>query len=345
MTLRFVSGVLRAVRSAGTIRARTVLIGGLLLAAASAGAQTTPYNSLTLSWVAPGDDGDQGQVSSYELRFSTSAVGVDTTAWWSGVPASQRITLGPPLASAGATDQTVVTGLAQGTTYYFVLVARDEAFNASAFSNVAVGTTQTCNPPTTAPPSFSAVADTGQVATSWGANTDSLAVSVHLYRAQGTSGSWSLRQTLTIGTTSYLDTSVAPGTIYRYRAAYMGALCEGPLTTIAQVTVPGTPAPTPAPSTTASPSRVHAYPNPASGSSLHVVLDVGAAASMPVYLRLFDLNGHWVATLVDGTYPPGTTEVPWNRVGRNGRPVGPGYYELLGTVGITRVRERLVLLP
>lgn len=343
MAFRFVSGVLRAF-SAGTSRARTLLIGGLLLGAASAEAQTNPYNSLTLSWVAPGDDGDQGQVSSYELRFSTSAVGVDTTAWWAGVPPSQRLTLGPPLAPAGATDQTVVTGLAQGTTYYFVLVARDDAFNTSAFSNVAVGTTQSCNPPTTAPPSFAAVADTGQVATSWGANTDPNAVSVHLYRAQGTSGWWGLLQTLAIGTTSYLDTSVAPGTIYRYRAAYMGALCEGPTTSVAQVTVPGTPAPAPPPSTANSPSRVHAYPNPASGS-LHVVLEVGAAASMPVYLRLFDLNGHWVATLVDGTYPPGSTEVPWNRVGRDGRTVGPGYYELLGTVGITRVRERLVLLP
>jgi hypothetical protein len=349
MSMRSVSGVSwvwRAFRRPGTLGALAILACGLF-AASHADAQATVYNSLTLNWVAPGDDGTTGQVSSYYLRYSTSAPAdtdsITVAGWWNGVPLSQRITLGPPLAAAGATDQTVVTGLAQGTTYYFALRAVDDAFNVSAFSNVATGTTQTCNPPTTAPPGFAAVADTGQVTTSWGTATDPQAVSVHLYRAQGTSGAWSLRQTLPLGTLSYLDTSVSAGTQYRYRAAYMGALCEGPFTSTMTVTTPGTP-PAPAPPAAPTDSKIHAYPNPANGS-LRLVVDVQATTAMPVYIRLFDLNGHWVATLVDGTYPPGTVEVPWGRVGRDGRTVGPGYYEILGTVGITRVRERLVLLP
>ena len=124
----------------------------------------------------------------------------------------------------------------------------------------------------------------------------------------------------------------------------MGTLCEGPSTSVATVTLPGTPTPPPPPAATAGSSKIHAYPNPSSGP-ITIVVDVVAGAPMPAYLRLFDLNGHWVATLVDGMFPPGQTEVPWNRIGRDGRMVGAGYYEILGTVGINRVRDRIVLLP
>jgi hypothetical protein len=340
MSLRFVPGILRAIHSAGAFRVRAALVGMLLATAVSAQAQTSPYNSLTLLWVAPGDDGDVGQVSGYELRYSTSPpAGVDTTGWWNGIPISQRLTLGPPLAPAGAVDSTKVTGLTPGTTYYFVLRALDEWLNISGFSNVAPGTTQSCNAPTATPGAFDATASTGEISVSWDATTDPLAVSVHLYRAQGTSGSWSLYQTLPLSTTSFLDTSVAAGALYRYRAAFMGSVCEGPSTATVTATVPAPPAPF-----VGAQSKIHAYPNPASGS-LRVVVDVDATVSLAVRVRLFDLNGHWIATLVDGTYPPGITEVPWNRIGRGGKSVAPGYYELLGTIGLTSVRERIVLLP
>jgi hypothetical protein len=342
MRARFMPVLVTVVRAAGIVRALTIFTAATLLTAAPSWAQTTPYNSLTLLWVASGDDGDQGQVSGYYLRYSTAPVGIDTTAWWNGVPVSQRLTLGPPLAPAGADDSTKVTGLTPGTTYYFILRAWDETFNLSGYSNVASGTTQICSAPAAAPTPFTAVADTGQVSVAWGSTNDPLALSLHLYRALGTTGSWTQIQNLPVGTISFLDTSVSPGTTYRYRAAYMGPACEGPSTATVSVTLPGSAPPPPA--TTASSSKIHVYPNPASGS-LRVVVDVRATTSLAVDIRLFDLNGRWVATLVDGAYPPGLTEVPWNRLGRGGNSVAPGYYELLGTVGNTRVRERLVLLP
>lgn len=311
----------------------------------SPAAAQNPYNSLTLTWIAPGDDGNSGQVSSYQLHYSTSAIsGTDTTGWWNSTPSPQRITLGPPLASSGSPDSYVVSGLTQGTTYYFVLRALDEVANISGFSNVAVGTTQTCNPPTSMPGNFSAAADTGQVLLSWNSTSDPLAVSLNLYRWQGSTPSSTPYRTLSASSTSYLDTGVSAGTTYHYRAAWMGSACEGPSTSVATATTPGTPAPPPPPSSGDAGSSIRAYPNPASGS-IRLVIDVTSGYPKAVLVRLYDMNGHWIATIADGNYSPGANEVTWNRIGRDGQRVAPGYYELLGTVGTAKVRERLVLLP
>jgi hypothetical protein len=315
----------------------------LSVAAPAAAQSSTPYNSITLDWTAPGDDGIVGQVSSYQLRYSTTPVGTDVAGWWNGVPALQQLTLVPPpaLAPAGAPDSYTVTGLSQGTTYYFVLRALDEAYNISDFSNVAPGTTLLCNVPAVS--QFGAVADTGQVSVSWSSTNDPLALSLNLYRAQGTNGSWVLLQNLSLGTTSYLDTSVAAGTVYRYRAAWMGAVCEGPTTSTVTVTTPGIPPPPP--TVGAEGSTIHAYPNPASDGPIHLVVRVTASTSQAVSVRLFDTSGHWIATVADGSFSPGSSEVTWNRVNRLGGAVAPGLYELIGTVGSAQVRERLVLLP
>ena len=316
----------------------------LLLVAAAvptrAFAQLDPHNNLTLTWTATGDDGLVGQVSAYHLYYSTTPIGADTTAWWNGVPVTQRITLLSPLAAAGRPDSTHVSGLTPGTTYYFVIVGLDEVANQSGYSNVAVGTTQSCNAPASAPAGFQAAADSGQIVVSWSSTTDPLALALDLYRAPATGNTWSLLASLPVSQTRYVDANVQPGVTYRYRAAWKGTDCDGPPAGPATVT-----ASTPTSTASASGSgRIHAYPNPSSGS-LQVVVDVSSTAPQAVYLRLFDLNGRWVATVADGAFPPGASTVPWNRTGRNGQRVAPGYYEILGTVGGARVRERLILLP
>jgi hypothetical protein len=340
--MRAVAAAFRGIKGGTRTLSCLILCGALALGvAAPAGAQSSPYNSLTLSWIAPGDDGDVGQVNSYQLHYSTTPVGSDTTSWWND-PAAQRITLGPPLASAGATDSRSVTGLTPGTTYYFILRALDEWANISGFSNVAVGTTQSCNAPTTIPGQFDAVPDTGQVVVSWSATGDPKAATLDLYRAVGTSGTWALLRNLPIGGSPYTDTAVSPGTTYRYRAAWMGAICEGPVTSTVQVTTPGIPPPPTA--ADAGHSTIHVYPNPAS-TSVRLEVDNAGSTSQSVLVRLFDMNGHWIATLADGTVQPGSNQISWARLGRDGKRVPPGYYEVLGNVGSSKVRERLVLLP
>lgn len=304
------------------------------------------YNALTTLWTAPGDDGLTGQVTAYELFYDTTPPGADLSAWWNTVPFSQRVTLIPPLAAAGQTDSTLVTGLTQGTTYYFVIVARDEAANASGFSNVATGTTKSCGAPTAMPGSFGADPDTASgIQVNWDAATDPAALSLHLYRSSASGSTWSLVQSLPPSSTTYHDTQVAAGGTYRYRATWagpdiQGVTCEGPYSAQAIATSPGNSGL----SVPKGSGSAHVYPNPA-GDLLQVALDVTASGALPVKLRVFDMSGHWLGTVAEGTFPPGRSVVTWNRLGRTGTRLAPGYYEILGTIGETRVRERLVLLP
>lgn len=85
-----------------------------------------------LSWMAPGDDNNTGTAALYEVRYSTfiitteadfSAAGIFFNSW---VPKS-----------AGSAETGTITGLTNGTKYYFALKAVDEAGNPSAISNVA----------------------------------------------------------------------------------------------------------------------------------------------------------------------------------------------------------------
>ena len=106
--------------------------------------------SITLDWTAPGDDGDIGSATTYEMRWSE--VAPDTTSstamgsWW----AAANIVGGLPVPLVSGTAQsTVVVGpFPSGRSYYFVMRACDEVPNCSAYSNVAMKVV-----PDTAPPS------------------------------------------------------------------------------------------------------------------------------------------------------------------------------------------------
>ena len=86
-------------------------------------------NWAILSWTASGDDGDSGQASSYDIRYSTSPIdesNFDLASMVSDPPLPQE---------AGLTEVLEVKGLDFSTTYYFALKVRDEWGNASGVSN------------------------------------------------------------------------------------------------------------------------------------------------------------------------------------------------------------------
>ncbi len=99
-------------------------------------ATSSPTSStITLTWTAPGDDGNTGTATSYDIRYSTSTINDANFASATQVPGE------PSPAAAGTNQNVTVTGLTPGTTYYFAMKTSDEVPNVSALSNVASGTT------------------------------------------------------------------------------------------------------------------------------------------------------------------------------------------------------------
>jgi len=86
-------------------------------------------STIKISWTAPGDDGDEGTASLYEIRYHNTPI---TELNW------QNATLypDPPEPEIAGTYQTCnVTNLQVGTIYYFAIKAFDENNNAGDISN------------------------------------------------------------------------------------------------------------------------------------------------------------------------------------------------------------------
>ncbi len=148
---------------------------------------------------------------------------------------------------------------------------------------------------------------------------------------------------------SVLVTGLSPATTYYFVLRIADeALNWSSYSNVASAQTAGTPAPAPVlpPQIQGDESAdLNAYPNPASGGPIRFELRVGGTEPRPVHIRVFDLNGHVVAEVADTTYPSGTNSISWNRLATSGTYVAPGYYEVMGTVGSTRVSVRLLLLP
>lgn len=97
--------------------------------------------SVSLTWTAPGDDGNSGTASQYDIRYSTSTI--DAGNWDSATQAANE----PSPQSAGTEESFTVTGLEPNTTYYFAIKTADEMDNWSPISNIAAITTEDTVPP------------------------------------------------------------------------------------------------------------------------------------------------------------------------------------------------------
>nr|QNO56375.1 hypothetical protein JCABFCCD_00016 [Methanosarcinales archaeon ANME-1 ERB7] len=93
------------------------------------------HNSITLTWTAPGDDGNNGTATIYDIRYSTESI---TEENWA---AATNAIGEPPPEEAGITQKFTVTGLSLETKYYFAMKTSDEVPNISPLSNVVSYTT------------------------------------------------------------------------------------------------------------------------------------------------------------------------------------------------------------
>ena len=86
-------------------------------------------SSVTLQWTAPGDDGTTGIATWYDLRVARSGA-----ITGSNFDAARHYEITIPKA-AGMTETVTVSGLLQGTRYWFALTASDDVPNWSGVSN------------------------------------------------------------------------------------------------------------------------------------------------------------------------------------------------------------------
>lgn len=143
------------------------IIGSTELKAAPLQAAATTPTSVTLTWVAPGDDNQIGQAAVYDIRYSLTTI---TAANWGSATQVSGETA-PKV--AGSSESFDVTGLTPNTTYYFALKAGDEVPNWSGLSNVVQkSTTQEIVPPSAIVNLAAGTASGSSVALTWTAPGD-----------------------------------------------------------------------------------------------------------------------------------------------------------------------------
>ncbi|MCD6413614.1 MAG: fibronectin type III domain-containing protein [Elusimicrobia bacterium] len=91
--------------------------------------------SITLSWTAPGDDGNSGTATLYDIRISST--GNITSSNFSAVALVSDFVLLPSPSSAGTSETLIVTGLSEGVTYWFAIKTADEVPNLSSWNESA----------------------------------------------------------------------------------------------------------------------------------------------------------------------------------------------------------------
>lgn len=139
----------------------------------------TGKDSAILSWTAPGDDGDVGTVTDYDLRFAESPITVES------FPDAMRVEAPEP-SLAGTLERVQVSGLPSGRTLYFAVMARDEVGASSGLSNIAEGTTRESTPPSpVADLTAGAGPETGSILVAFTASGDDA--------SQGTAAAYDLR--------------------------------------------------------------------------------------------------------------------------------------------------------
>jgi hypothetical protein len=87
------------------------------------------------------------------------------------------------------------------------------------------------------------------------------------------------------------------------------------------------------------------YPNPFSES---VVINYGVAAGDPgavkVFIRIFDMSGRLIGTLVDANVQPGCYTVLWDGKNNNDVPVPEGTYIIHFRAGIAKDVREIILI-
>lgn len=291
------------------------LIAATCFAAAaplSAHAQGAGADSLQLTWTAPGDDGNVGTATGYEMRRSLSAI--SESNW-----ASATLVSGAPNPRpAGTTQSMVVRGLTNGVTYYFAIKAVDEAGNTAPLSNVLRWDWILDTAPPAAPSGIAAAVENSgaRVRLTWAANAEPDLASYAVYRSFEPGGPFDLLAAGVSGT-QYLDTDIPAGTAgawYEVTASDQSGN-ESARSASVSATLSSS---APATAWNLNP----AYPNPGSVSTpVNIPVDVPPSGAGSAQLQIMDASGHLIRRLELSPQP-----VVWDGRNQAGQTVAPGVY-------------------
>ncbi len=178
-------------------------------------------SAITLKWTAPGDDGNYGTATSYEIRYSTSIFESDSD-FQSGtsVPYVDQKTGNKPLQS-GSLQRVDVDGLDPTTVYYFALKTTDDSGQTSPMSNIAWADSMPV-----VLSSFEAVPGFERITLKWTTASETDALGWHVARRDGARGRFhtiTSRMVRAAGTSSephrytYTDTDVSSRITYYYK--------------------------------------------------------------------------------------------------------------------------------
>jgi len=180
-------------------------------------------------------------------------------------------------------------------------------------------------------PAFEAVASTDRVRLSWQVATDEHLLGFRVYRWTGDATLADVvASNLDTSAASFDDASVSPGTAYRYVVAAVREDGSEARSVAVSVRIPGLVL-----------SLGQNLPNPFNPSTR---IPFTLPASQRVTLRIFDVKGARVATLLDQAMPAGAHDVAWNGVDDRGLTVASGTYFYVLTAGTRSQSRKLVLL-
>ena len=181
-------------------------------ARADLAAVSSSSGTILVGWTAPGDDGASGTATAYDLRYSPLGPLDSEAKFLAAQPAPA-----PAPAAPGTPQTALVTGLAEATTYYLALRARDERLNWSGLSNLVVRRTSNLNPP--AAPRWAAepvTAAGGRLRLDWLDNPEDDLSAYRLFRGTESGGPYDLLWTAPAGVSAYEDAGLDNGTTYYY---------------------------------------------------------------------------------------------------------------------------------
>ncbi len=116
-----------------------------------------------------------------------------------------------------ANTSKTLTGLSNGTTYFYRLTAVDQALNASGFSNEVNATPSATDLPPAPPQNLAATAGVAQVTLTWNANTETDFLRYRIYGGTAANPTTKIDSVEGAANTSKTIANLTPGTTYYFR--------------------------------------------------------------------------------------------------------------------------------